>query len=244
MYEEHPEIVTPSDETVLWRYVNLERLIALLCDSELFLCRLDRFRDPWEGVWPRPIVEAMRQNWPPQSREMVLSFTEQIKTAIFVNCWHAGEHESAALWDLYSGQAGIAIRTTRGRLKSSISSEKNYFLGKVSYCDYASESPPGTSLNMLIPPFLKRKSFEHEREVRILTWHLPFKNSDEKSGFDWSQTREFDSLKVVLADLIESIYISPTSPSWFPDYIKKLLTKFELPDVTVISSDLYDRCVY
>lgn len=244
MHQAHPEIETPSDETVLWRYINLEKLIALLCDSSLHLCRLDRFRDPWEGVWPRTVVEALRQSAPPLAGDMALKFSEKFKSSLFVNCWHSGDHESAALWDLYSGQAGIAIRTTAGLLKSSILSEKEYYLGKVAYCDYATETPRASSLNLLIPPFLKRKSFEHEREVRILTCDWSARLNDHETGPNRKQTKEFDSLEVSLCDLIQSVYVSPTSPLWFPDYIKKLLTKFNLPDVPVISSGLYDRCVY
>jgi hypothetical protein len=244
MFKEHPNISTPSDVTVLWRYVNLEKLIALLCDNKIYLCRLDRFRDPWEGVWTRPFLKAIHDDISPAAGKMISDTSERLKTTFFANCWHSSEHESAALWDLYSGQAGISIRTTVLRLKSSIDPTANYYLGNVTYCNYDTELPPASSMNAIIPCLLKRKSFEHEREVRIITNHFPVGGGDEKTGPDWSQQKEFDSIEVDLSMLIESIYIAPNANAWLAHYVKQILTKFDLPDVPVVSSELYNPYLY
>ena len=61
MYEKREEIVTPPDEVIVWRYMNLEKLLALLATNTLFLCRLDRLRDPWEGVWPDSLVHGLSE---------------------------------------------------------------------------------------------------------------------------------------------------------------------------------------
>lgn len=117
MYEEHSRIATPPDDTVIWRYMNLDKLLAMLCDRSLFMCRLDKFRDPWEGVWPKPVVDEVRSHMDESQTEWFLTFLEEkMKNVYYVNCWHAGEHESAALWDSYAGHAGLAVKSSVGRL--------------------------------------------------------------------------------------------------------------------------------
>jgi hypothetical protein len=60
MYTEHCNIDTPSGDTVVWRYMNLEKLLALLGSSSLHLCRLDDLRDPWEGKGSPAALEVFR----------------------------------------------------------------------------------------------------------------------------------------------------------------------------------------
>lgn len=99
--------------------------------------------------------------------------------------------------------------------------------------------PIGQVSNALSPAFLKRKSFEHEREVRVLQWYLPF--TEDK--VDWAKAHESSELPVDLTVLIESVYISPTSPVWLVDAVRELLSRFGLPDVPVRRSELYDRTI-
>jgi hypothetical protein len=241
MYDAHPSISTPPDETVVWRYMNLEKLLGLLCERSLFLCRLDGFRDPWEGRWPKSAMDSARANWGKLAEDF-LSLSKWLRTALFVNCWHANEHESAALWEIYSGNAGLAIKSTCGRLKSAIKTDKTFFLGEVNYCDYSHCDIPVSS-NMLTFAFLKRKSFEHEREVRVLICDFP----DDGSKVDCSKAPEAAEnvwLPVDVQAMIETLYISPTAPPWYLPYVCELLTNFGLPGIRVENSQLYSNNVY
>jgi len=40
---------------------------------------------------------------------------KKLRDELYVSCWHSNQHESAAMWALYSRTSGIAIRTTAGR---------------------------------------------------------------------------------------------------------------------------------
>ena len=54
--------------------MNLDKLLAMLCDRSLFMCRLDKFRDPWEGVWPKPVVDEVRSHMDESQTEWFLTF--------------------------------------------------------------------------------------------------------------------------------------------------------------------------
>ncbi|MFA7383570.1 MAG: hypothetical protein WC001_08970 [Desulfurivibrionaceae bacterium] len=239
MYEHHPSIVTPPDDTVIWRYMNLERVLALLGSQRLFLCRLDGFSDPWEGVWPKPFVEAIRKNWPQADGDQFLTFSKRMRCSFFVNCWHESKYESAALWDQYVQSAGFALRTTVGHLKQSIIDERHIYLGRIRYLDYDSETVP--EVNMLLPPFLKRKSFQHENEVRVMHWDMPIRENDPIA---WDRASQSHSLKIDLSVLIQELFLSPTTDDWLIPQIEKLLSIYGLPHIVPKKSGLYAPHVY
>jgi len=220
--------------------MNLEKLLALLASNSLFLCRLDRLRDPWEGVWPDSLIKNLSRSFKPEQIAVFLPAFEGLNTSMFVSCWHEAAHESAALWSQYAAGAGLAVKSSIGRVKQAISGGPNYHIGRVSYLDFKNDAYSVPEINALIPPFLKRKSFEHEREVRILVW------DPEKIGPPDSGTTLPDGidLPVTLHELIDALYISPEAPSWLSEHIVELLRRFALPTLQVRRSTLYDKHVY
>jgi|ERR1035437_5312103 hypothetical protein len=239
MFQIHPDVDTPPDDTVIWRYIDLEKLIALLHSRSLYLCRLDHLRDPWEGRWPPAMAEVFTRGRSEGELEKGKDFVEwlnEMRKLFYVSCWHENSDESAAFWDQYKRSRGVAIRSTVGRLKRSNSSEMPFFLGRVQYRHYGREEFPAGYANALRPVFLKRRSFEHEREVRVLIWH-----AQTKSESDFKSIRESYSIGVDLAVLIDSIYVAPECPAWLVDPLRELLRRFDLPDVPVRHSNLYDK---
>jgi hypothetical protein len=94
----------------------------------------------------------------------------------FASCWQASEHESDALWKLYApGGARIAIVSTMERIVQSVdlTPHAHGIPGQVEHADFDNrDMRRETGRHTIIRPgHLKRKSFEHEREVRghILT---------------------------------------------------------------------------
>ncbi|MBY2999955.1 DUF2971 domain-containing protein [Rhizobium leguminosarum] len=163
----------------------------------------------------------------------------------FVSCWHINDHESAALWRLYSSnEAGIAIRTTVGRLRSSLEAAPDIFMGEVKYIDFDKEIIE--TGNFLNPIFRKRLSFAHERELRICT----MKGADRKAGEE--NLAEIDLLHrqpagitvpCDLSALIEELVISPLAADWFLDTVKRVVEKFDA-DVKVRKSALFTSPSY
>ena len=95
-------------------------------------------------------------------------------------------------------------------------------------------------MNALILPFLKRKSFEHEREIRILVW------DPNKIGPPDPDTSLPDGIELPAGshELIEALYISPEAPTWLSVHIVELLRRFGVPNLPVMQSTLYDKHVY
>lgn len=198
--------------------------------------RLNMFEDPYEGVLPRPTVEAMRAAHSrlagdpvlaEENLKPILSGFKDLSTRIAVNCWHRNEFESDAMWRLYVGSnEGVAISTTVGRLKKSILCEQPVFIGDVRYIDYQSD---GFILGNFFEVCLhKRSSFVHEQEVRAVTF-INYNDPTQSHGID---------LGVRPDQLIETIHIAPTAAQWFVDLVPRLMKRLGY-DFTVDHSKLY-----
>lgn len=241
MYEPHPEIGTPPDDTVIWRYLNFEKLIALISTSSLFFARIDKFKDPWEGKWPRNVIEELKKLFPPGAFDKSLGNFDKVRKTFFVNCWHINNCESAALWDLYANGTGFSVKSSVGKLKHGIKESGPFYIGQVKYINYETgKFLSSGALNAFSPVFYKRQSFEHECELRVLVWEMKGKGGP----IDWDAMPNDHQLEVDLNALIETIYIAPKSPEWLPRIMKLVLDAFDLPDISVIPSRLYDECAY
>ena len=85
------------------------------------------------------------------------------------------------------------------------------------------------------PPFVyKRRSFEHEHEIRAMVLVHNGEKNEKTSGI---------YVSVSLNTLIEKIYVSPKAPKWFLDLVKSVSKKYGL-DKEVIQSNLYNGLVY
>lgn len=155
------------------------------------------------------------------------------RRSYFINCWHIAEHESAAMWGLYSkNDEGVAIVSSERRIINALSGEKKEILGgKMSYADYDTEEFVMEDHNSFIPVLHKRVSFTHEQEYRLVYWdtdvtHKTVELLSNKGPVRSTIGRTEDEIEQMtphpgygvqcdLPTLIESVYVSPLSPSWF-----------------------------
>ena len=247
MFETHPQFKAPANVQIpIWRYMDLPKFISLLDEQSLYFTRSDKFADPFEGSLPRPTVEARNQLYEvlELSPELEARWAEQFSVErrrryVAVNCWHMNEQESAAMWNQY-GLSGVAVQSTYERLRDSFVDEQPVFIGTVEYCDYSKKliDADGEST-----PFLyKRKSFEHERELRACIWKPPV---GEDSKVDWTKiTIEHGChIAVHLPQLIETVFVAPAAPPWFVRAVKSTVQKFGF-DFNVLHSGLDDSPVF
>jgi hypothetical protein len=146
----------------------------MLSTSCLFFARADLLGDRFEGTLSAATV-ASRSQSADIAKELspnldvadmlnvISDATRRMREWTFVSCWHAGEYESAAMWSLYG--RSVAVKSTYGRLRACVTSP-SIRMGMVQYIDYARDLIPYD--NSYWPFMYKRKSFEHEREVRIV----------------------------------------------------------------------------
>ncbi|HEY56554.1 MAG TPA: hypothetical protein G4N90_03860 [Dehalococcoidia bacterium] len=240
MYKKYPGLVTPNDNMTIWRYMDFTKFVSLLDKQALFFCRADKLGDPFEGSYPKINVsrraEIFRDIMPPEDLSKVYKQTREFTA---VNCWHMNRYESAAMWKLYlKSNEGIAIRSTFRRLRDSLQDkEHDTYIGKVQYIDYDKDKIPDDSIS----PFVyKRKSFEHEVELRaiIQVFIKGISLADNERPFE-------DGLYVPVALdlLINQIYLAPTSPRWLRELMESVTAKYGLKK-KVYQSILDEKPIY
>ncbi|QDU62180.1 hypothetical protein Pan216_30470 [Planctomycetes bacterium Pan216] len=158
-------------ESPLWRYMDFAKFVDLVLNQHLFFPTLKTLAkvDPYEGAFTKEEVKiALAMELSPDDLKQT---SDSAKTAAGVSCWYLGSDESEAMWRRYSGSVGVAIETTVGRLITSLEDSK-YRLngGRVNYCDFATHNKPFFDRGELDWILRKRKSYEHEKEYRVIAW--------------------------------------------------------------------------
>jgi len=247
----------PGPNTRLWKFMDLSKFLSLIQRSELYFRRADCFDDPYEGAkgikkneafwdeaYKKFFIDAVKSTKEftgkdvsdEEAQEQSLKLLSQLKEGgkswmsnSFVCCWHANEFESEAMWNLYisDSKQGIAIQTTYNNLYLSLDKDPDIYTGYVNYIDFSKQF---ASINDTL--FYKRYSFAHEREVRSVTYE--FSDQDSSTGI---------YKPVNLAYLIENIYVSPTSQSWFYDVVKNIVEVYGLKK-PVLQSTLNEEPFY
>lgn len=233
---EHPHLCTPDSDTVLWRYVDMPKLISLLEYRALWFAGLDTLEDPYEGLPPRGLISEMWRavEYAPvekqhEIRDRVKHTSGVLASArelVYVNCWHASAIESMAMWKIYGRLGdGIAIRTTFDRFRNSVTDESVLvYGGMVEYVDFDTYIPPSGTWSGLEWATTKRRSFDYEREFRglVTTKRVP------ERGF---------LVSVDVQTLVEEIYVAPTAPHWFADVVRKVCKIYD-ETIAVTQSEL------
>lgn len=227
MYGNNKNITLPEDpDTIVWKYLDLSKFLDLLLSQKLFMSRSDKFEDQYEGTFSEPTYEEIKKI--AINNPEFLNYYKTHREKVAVSSWHINEYESFAMWQIFTQNSeGLAIQSTVGRLQNAVNAEKNHkqYIGEVNYIDYKKEYIP---FNDIFFPFLfKRKSFQYEREVRII------------SDVSESNIKLNDGLKinVDINQLIEKIYIHPKSENWYKNLVIELVSKLGF-DFTIEKSDL------
>lgn len=132
-------------------------------------------------------------------------------------------------------------------LTASVSSPWPIRGGTVSYVD--AHNTAGRVTKFAEPFLLRRKSFEHEREARLILWANGPGGPDERHGrvpdfdhdiyfSDKSTARPGHHVKVDLNRLVKWIYVAPDSPKWFEETVAGLIGRYGY-EFAVLKSDLY-----
>jgi hypothetical protein len=208
----------PESDAIIWHYTDFTNLVAIFEGQGIYFSRADLLDDKFEGSISRPhrdyVVSGERLN--PEDYAQRL---RAVRSASYVHCWHISAHESAAMWKLYSSSTtdAIALHTTTAKLRKALPEQVG--LGKVRYISYEHDEIPFGDLRW--PLMHKRKSFEHENELRALYF-------DRKRMGASNNPEHWKSEPTDLNDLIEAIYISPWAKRWLFDLVKKVVRRYQL----------------
>lgn len=232
----------PDNPSVkIWRYMDFTNFVSLLDLKALYFARSDLLGDPFEGAMPRDNFRffSLLHGTPPSFPEGLQELSQvrrRLRERVYINCWHMNERESFAMWKLYARSSeAIAVQSTYELLRKCLAVP---IIGSVQYIDYRLDFVPEDDL---LRPFLyKRKSFEHERELRAI---INVDDADETTWVGQTVGSVGRTVPVNLEDFIEQIYIAPTSSEWFADLVRGVMTRYAL-DKPVIMSSLDEQPVF
>lgn len=240
----------PDPSTLLWRYMDFAKFVALLEHSAIYFARADQLGDRFEGAsgiterlpeWNAFYLDFFRESIrtaprgaepnPPdeevesQATRLLEQFNaraEQDRLRTFVSCWHANSVESEALWRLYCPPPtpGVAIRTDVMALKESLGDDPGIEIGRVQYVDFRKSF---AGLHDRI--FWKRKSLSHEAEIRAVIQKF---EPQDLPGL---------SVPADLPKLLQGVVPSPFAPTWFRALLTATMDRFEVK-APVVDSEL------
>jgi Protein of unknown function (DUF2971) len=154
---------------------------------------------------------------------------KEVNEKFGASCWHINEGESEAMWRLYGPTgAGIAIESTRERLDAAMkdSAPHPVHIDPVRYMDFDND-PIDKGGHRHLMGFIKRKSFEHERELRALVM-LP-------------EPGKGASVPCDMNTLIARIHIAPQAKGHYIDAVHYVIGHADpRPDAPVQISKLFD----
>jgi hypothetical protein len=232
----------PSDDSIVWRYMDFTKFVALLEAESLFFSRLDLLGDPFEGAFPdsQPVGDRLIASLPagavPPGATVLLHggierSYESTRRWMYVSCWYCSTTESAAMWKLFAQSAeAIAVKSRVSRLRTlsqklpgptpGFKGGDKLYVGMVEYIDYAAGQIPPDYISRC---FRKRQSFAHENELRALFFRypVPFKHDviPDHTGI---------GLSVVPSELIEAVYVAPQASHWYADLVRSIVERYGL----------------
>ncbi len=155
--------------------------------------------------------------------------TLALRKSYFVNCWHMFPTETAAMWKAYGKHdSAVAITSSVERISRALA-ERTIPIrcGTIDYIDFETTSVDVS--NVLNVVMKKRLSFHSESEVRLVWWNTDLLYSNDGKDFASAPPPKGEAVLCSLHDLIDDIWISPTSPDWLAETMQSVckLTGFE-----------------
>ena len=216
-HSDYPHIILSpalADNTKLYRYISLSQFLSFVETKQSSLSRIKDWPDTWE------VPEA---KLPTQSDDGPLRYSLwNHHESMFGQCWSLHE-ESDAMWRIYSSHnEGVVIQTSvkQFRLLQDI---KYGALGPVTYYDNLKMAldqiyahPRRGEYERFTGAFLKRRAFEHEKEVRLVT-------EDDPDCLVRTPPHEASRFNVDLDPLefIEGITVDPRADDRYVEMLQK-----------------------
>lgn len=222
-------------DKVLFRIIPFDSLLQILNEKKNWLVRTSMWEDSYENFM---LKEHFQKDGLPLS-------LEHMSNQWFGQCWTT-RMSSDAMWRIYSpDKKGVRIKTTIGQLCDSAKlyqGDGQFMIGKVEYFaqsriqkDLIDGSPYDIDslVDLMISSFfVKRNSFSHESEYRIIYYCGSQSN-------DYGKDAVF--LNISPLDFISNIYFDPRADSTYVERCKQILTKaFNYPAERIYKSTLYN----
>lgn len=241
-----PKDLEPSTDRILWRYMDVPRLIDILLNGCIRLIRIKLFNDEFEGFVLKKALSEITG-----TTEFGLNFTfDMYKMFTYASCWCESKHELASMWERFSCHNGVAIKTNAKLLLDNFESGFKYLedhdMGMaacakyIAYIDDYNDADIG-SINPIDLFCYKMSDFRHENEVRIIATQMPESvkiflraNSGDRLRdhleplYNQPPNLPLFSNLFKIDNLITEIIISPSSDYGMVDTVKSLVDSVSL----------------
>jgi len=250
-FETHPSLITPLDDTIIWRYMDFARFIQLLETQTLWFARADQFEDLLEGTYTDAELADLRSLVDPPGHpgrsiaDIHVSGTRLARATTYVNCWRTGAAESLAMWDLYGKGSGIvAIKSSIRLLKDALNKQPiSVNIAQVRYIDWTTAPWDNNSLVMCAR---KDSSYEHEAEVRAIIWEVASSNHAPLANITdgmkrWNDRTANDppfgiTVPIDISKTIKEVIVGPREHAWVAELVGRIINRYGL-SIPVIPSD-------
>jgi len=180
----------------------------MIAERRVHFASASQFEDPFEGA-----VAVLPPDFPVDHRYSDMDSVEkafaELKRLTKLSCWHIEDHESTAMWKLYSDLGkGVAITSTPARLASALTPYRlkpeygieDLWGGNVAYVDLLKVR---LRAGMLDRFFIKHNAYSWEKEFRLAI--------SVRMAEEYGVPVPSDGILVgaEVSDLIEEIHIGP-----------------------------------
>lgn len=225
----------------IWRYMSFGKFMDILSTQAIFFTRADKFFDKYEGYVNQDIHDRVNSIFSeyPNPDEMRKEFQELIsnlKKIAMINCWNMSYTDSLAMWKTYCpGTESVAIKSNTEKLKNSLwkYDQDSVHIRPVKYVDVEMEQE--YHLNGINLFTFKRPQFSFENELRVI---ILLMNEPKILTNEYDNHKEYTMklpefgkrIHIDFDELVEEIYVSPFSPSWFVELVNRLVSLlFKIP---------------
>jgi|GEM_PF-283045 len=231
-----------NSDNPVWRYMDFTKYVSMLENGGVFLPTVAMLEDRFEGSYGRGNQELrpmIHKHMAPAFGLTAGEMVQRLREHVAVSCWHMNERESAAMWRLYARtDEAVCVQTTFRKLREAMGDIAR--AGMVRYVDYETGWIPES--HPLAPFLYKRKSFEHEREVRAIV--APAGMEALLKGTRKRKPAAGQWVKLPVAETIEKVLVAPDAPAWFLELVRQVTAKYEHGAVPVERSALAQQPIY
>jgi len=238
--------VEPSDEAMIWRFIDLRKFRDLMANEELYFRRADLFPDKSEGLPPEQYAMQVLGLDPYDINDRVrlnnhLGSLAQNRESYYISCWQLHSQETLDMWDQY-GDDGVAVCSRYGLLKSAMDGLLDE--GHAGLVRYGTAHLANT-FNALEFITTKQLQYSGEREVRAWVTaidplaggnrHIDFNGFPHPHPLDVNPRHawvpECKRRRINLRSLLTDVVISPWAKEDAVDEIKLWVKLKGFPDV-------------
>jgi hypothetical protein len=249
-FTDHPDLITPPDDTVIWRYSDFAKFMDLIERRKLWFCRADEFEDPLEGTFTDAEIAHFRSLRPDGTPVDPAAYglpevSTMMRGTTFVNCWREGKHESMAMWDIYGKGSGVvAVKSTVGLLKEAVASyNRDVYITRVKYIDWNEQHFRRNALEVCVR---KDVSYAHESEIRALIWGLGMRPGSTPlitmpPDNNMASIKPGEEVEVDPVRLITEVMVGPREQSRIFNLVQVIMKRYGLPQPVKASDRLKAR---